>query len=168
MIARIILIAALPLAAACTPDAATQPASDEVQMISEDGVTELTIQVNEDGGATVELPGLSIDADFADLDINMDDVDVAGVPLPANSRLRDLKVEARSEGAEVIAEFLAPEDLATTRRYFADAFQENGIENETTASGFTGVGTEGEAFTLTLDQAETGTLGRLTIEKPAT
>ncbi len=134
------------------------PAGEDVAGAGGKGSGEVSIDLPGGFGGKIRVPA-DIMADAR--------VDIDGVKLYPGSRVRSVKVRARSKGGSddgsVRVGFVAPADAAAVADWYQQQLAAKKVAATRTGETLTGTTSDGDRFTLAMTPAESGSAGMLTI-----
>jgi hypothetical protein len=140
---------ALPLTlAACGPGGNTN-----ISIHDSDG--DVNISTDDNGQASIKLPGFDATVKLPKMDITGDNFDVNGVKLYPGSTVRDVNIDAHDGNGDkdgrVALKFEAPASLDKVQAWFRDAMAKHGFKVSPQGSGFAGTTDDGQPITLELE-----------------
>lgn len=139
---------ALPLLlAACGPGGNTN-----ISIHDADG--DVNISTDDNGHASIKLPGLDASIKLPKMDITGSNFDVNGVKLYPGSTVKDVNVDATSgdgKDGRVALKFEAPASLDKVQTWFRDAMAQHHFKVSPQGSGFAGTTDDGQPITLELE-----------------
>ena len=140
---------ALPLMlAACGPDGNTN-----ISIHDDDG--DVNISTDDNGHASIKLPGIDASIKLPKMDITGSNFDVNGVKLYPGSTVRDVNIDAHDGSGDkdgrVAIKFEAPASLDKVQAWFRDAMAKHNFKVSPAGNGFAGTTDEGQPIKLELE-----------------
>ena len=116
---------------------------------------DVNISTDDNGHASIKLPGFDASIKMPKMDITGENFDVHGVKLYPGSTIRDVDIDAHDGNGDkdgrVALKFEAPASLDKVQAWFRDAMAKHGFKVSPQGNGFAGTTDEGQPITLELE-----------------
>jgi hypothetical protein len=115
---------------------------------------DVNITTDDNGHASIKLPGFDATVKLPKMDISGENFDVNGVKLYPGSTVKDVNVDASSgddKDGRVALKFEAPASLDKVQAWFRDAMAKHHFKVSPQGNGFAGTTDEGQPITLELE-----------------
>jgi hypothetical protein len=131
---------------------------------AENGGDSVKIDADQNGSVSFNLPLIKGQVQIPASIMHNGNFDIDGVKLMPGSAVTGFNMNGGDHGATVNASFTAPAAPDQVRSYFLSQFKEHGMEVALAGGAVTGKTREGDAFTIQITPAATGSQGRIVVQ----
>lgn len=151
---RFLMLALLPLVAAC----------DMQSKSAENGDDAVSIRADDSGQIAFNLPVVQGKLKLPAGIMRHGDVDIGGVKLMPGSSVNGFSVDAANDGATVKLAFTSPASPKEVQSYYLDNFEKRGVEAKVEGDAVTGTTEDGHRFAIHVRPAPEGSSGQIDIK----